>query len=209
MAVTWNPTLLDTVLAPGISSFTEADIPDLSPEFTQAPHWMANHFLNSALGSRWSGPLRIHLVTGLLRAQLAFAAYHDARVLSSEYLTGHNPHTPRVRRYFELVGKWESCVHNLQMFIDAFNKIAAPSKAYETGDDSEEERLCKLANDIKHLGRSPKDEHTIPMWLTNDGLKSMQSAVSYHEMAKLIRATSAFADRLQHPGGGNQDDPKQ
>lgn len=208
MVVTWNPELLDQVLAPGISTFTVADIQDLSAEFPQAPHWMSNHFLNSALGARWSGPLRIHVVTGLLRAQLAFVAYHDARLLSAEYLKGHNPHTPRVKRYFELVGKWESCVHNLQMFIEAFNKFAAPSKAYEAGDNSSEERLCKLANDIKHLGRAPKEEHSIPMWLTNTGLQSIQSAVSYPEVAKMIRVTSAFAERLQHPGGFSDDVPE-
>ena len=43
MAVTWNPALLDTVLAPGISTFTEANIPNLSPEFPLAPHSMANN----------------------------------------------------------------------------------------------------------------------------------------------------------------------
>lgn len=204
--MTFNGSLLDATLAPGISSFTAAEIPDLSAEFPQSRHWMSNHFLNSIFGPRYAGPLRVHLITALLRAQLAFAAYQEARSLSSEYFDGHNPFSPRVRRYFELVGKWETCVHNIQMFIDAFNKFAAPTKAYDPGDNSEEERVCKLSNDIKHLGRARTDEHTVPMWLTNTGLQSFGSRVSYQEMATLVRALSGFADRLQHPGSLNETD---
>lgn len=138
----WNPQLLDEVLAPGISSFTCAEIPDLSSEFDQSTYWMSNHFLSSATGVRYSGHGRIHVVTAILRAQLGFAAYHEARHGSSDYLLGNDPYNPRVRKYFALVGKWESCVHNIHLFIDAFNLFAKPEKAYKTGEKSEEERLC-------------------------------------------------------------------
>jgi hypothetical protein len=197
----WNPDLLDDVLAPGISRFTDANIPDLSSEFDQSTYWMSNHFLSSATGVRYSGRGRIHLVTAILRAQLGFAAYHEARQASCEYLLGNNPLNPRVRKYFALVGEWETCVHNIHLFIDAFNLFAKPEKAYTTGDGSEEERLCLLSNDVKHLGRAAKEEHCIPMWLTNDGLVSLTSNVSYLEIAKLVRTMARFADLLQHPAG--------
>ena len=201
--VKWNPDLLNEVLAPGVADFTAAEIIDLIPEFDQSTHWMSNHFLNSALGVRYSGDRRINIVTAILRAQLSFAAYHEAKAASDKYLAANDPHNPSARSYFALVGKWEMCVHNVHLFMDAFNKFAMPAKAYTTGDNSEAERLCRLSNDIKHLGRVTTGEHTIPMWLTNEGLQSVQSFVSYREIADIIRELARCADILQYPASAS------
>src|SRR5436190_793638 len=48
-ALKWNPQLLDKHIAPGISNFSQANIPDLSGKFPQADHLVANFFLNSIL----------------------------------------------------------------------------------------------------------------------------------------------------------------
>jgi hypothetical protein len=45
----WNPEILREFIAPGITKFTSADIPDLTKRFPQAPYWVTNHFLNNAL----------------------------------------------------------------------------------------------------------------------------------------------------------------
>jgi hypothetical protein len=45
----WNPDILAKFVAPGIADFTYADIPDISEQFPQSPHWVVNHFLNNAL----------------------------------------------------------------------------------------------------------------------------------------------------------------
>lgn len=42
----WSSTLLDTVVAPGVSKFCVAEIPDLTGLFPHAQHWLTNHFLN-------------------------------------------------------------------------------------------------------------------------------------------------------------------
>jgi hypothetical protein len=44
--VQWNPEILDKLIAPGVSRFTDARVPDVGREFPEAEHWLANHFLN-------------------------------------------------------------------------------------------------------------------------------------------------------------------
>ena len=49
----WNPLLLDKHIAPAISSFTSASIPDLAGHFPQADYWPVNYFLNATLRAAW------------------------------------------------------------------------------------------------------------------------------------------------------------
>lgn len=73
----WNPDLLDRNIAPGISSFTSAEIPDLSDKFPQADYWPVNYFLNGVLRAAW-GDRHRQVVIGLLRrASHAWNTYRD------------------------------------------------------------------------------------------------------------------------------------
>ncbi len=48
--VAWNKDLLDKYIAPEISKFVSADIPDLTGLFPQSEYWLTNHFLNTVFG---------------------------------------------------------------------------------------------------------------------------------------------------------------
>lgn len=74
----WDPDLLDKFVAPGISKFTDARIPDLSLEFPEARYWLANHFLNNTLSGSFPDRTRQLVMGYLRRAHHAFEAYHDA-----------------------------------------------------------------------------------------------------------------------------------
>jgi hypothetical protein len=82
MAISYNTGLLDRYIAPGISTLTLCGAPDITSAHPEAPHWMANHFLNSAFRGTFKNKFRQYAVNQILRAQVAFADYHEARDLS-------------------------------------------------------------------------------------------------------------------------------
>ena len=75
---------------------------------------------------------------------------------------------------------------------------------FVAGDGSREQRAYELANAIKHwsghVASQKYDETlTIPVWLTNDGLKSLKYQISFADLATLISEIAAVADELQAP----------
>jgi hypothetical protein len=203
----FNPEILDRNVAPGISKFTNADIPDLRAEFPQASHWLSNHYLNTLLGPNYAGSFRQYAVSMLFRAQAQFDLYHRAREQTAIYLEKSPTHNPAVREYYQAVNLWETCLLNYQMFIDLYTK-AVVKKAFEPADGSEEQRAYDLANSVKHWGgfinsQRRKEEHNIPLWLSNDGLHSHEGNLSYQELAAITREVAKTGDQLENPSAAN------
>ena len=56
MTVQFRAELLERYIAPGITKFSQAEIPDLRQLHTQNPFWLTNHFLDSALTASFKPP---------------------------------------------------------------------------------------------------------------------------------------------------------
>ncbi len=137
----WNPELLDTHIAPGISEFREALIPDLSGRFPQADFWVGNYFLNSVLRVGFRDRWR-QIVNGFLRrASQGFAAYLDARRLTLEYLDGNSPLNPRIGRYYKATAAWEGFAIDMTIATDLFKWMNNGAGAFTKNDGSKEYRL--------------------------------------------------------------------
>lgn len=207
MAVSFNLEFVDRFLAPGVSTFTICDAPDITENHLQATHWLTNHFLNSLLRSHYKDRFRQYAINQLLRAQTSFRDYHEARALTLEYLRAGSPDNPATRTYFKAITKWESCFLNFQIFVDVMNWMKKELKdelVFKNGDGSPEQRAYLVANSIKHWGadiaanrHAPDD--TIPMWLTNAGLSTRLTIVTYAELAGLMAQLATAADLLQDP----------
>jgi len=203
----WNPKILDSKIAPAFSTFTKADVPDVVVEFSEAKHWLSNHFLNTALGRDFKPRWKQHFMTLLMRCQSAFAFYDEARLATADYLSPEpgSPGVPRVRRYFRAVSLWEATVLNWGMAVEAFNHTS-DVKAFEKGDGSVEDRAYLIYNTVKHWGKTvesgrhePTD--TVPLWLTNEGLNTRPSTLPFAELAQLLRDLGNVANKIQHPEG--------
>ena len=207
MAISYSTALLNRYLAPGISAFTSCDAPDITAAHPEAPHWLANHFLNSAFRGTFKNKYRQYAVNQIFRAQVAFADYHEARSLTAEYLARGKPDNPASRAYFRAVARWESCLLNLHIFIDVMNRMKKDLKdepVFKEGDGTPEQRAYGMANTVKHFGSDIfADRHaeadTIPLWLTNTGLRTRMLEVTYHELATLVSEVATAADELQDP----------
>jgi hypothetical protein len=207
MAISFNTDLINRLLAPGLSEFTVCDAPDLTAAHDQATHWLANHFANTLLGPNFKDRFRQYALNQLLRAEVAFRDYHEARDLCLKFFEGGRPDCPAIRTYFRAVSRWESCLLNIQIFIDLMNKMkqaVGDEPVFVAGDGSREQRAYELANAIKHWGghvSSPKHDEslTIPVWLTNYGLKSHKYQISFADLGTLVSEIAAVADELQYP----------
>jgi hypothetical protein len=207
MSISINTDSINRLLAPGLSEFTACDAPDLMSAHPQATHWLANHFLNTLFGPNFKGRFRQYVLNQLFRAEVAFRDYHEARDLCLEFFEAGRPEYPTIRTYFRAVSRWESCLLNIQVFVDVANKMklaVGDEPVFLAGKDSREERAYELANAIKHWGghvASQKHDEslTIPMWLTNHGLKSQKYQISFAELAALVSEIAIVADELQDP----------
>jgi hypothetical protein len=200
----WSSAILNEYIAPGVSTFTAAEVPDLTDRHSQAPHWLANHFLNSVLRAAYGPGFRQAALGYLRRAHHAFRSYHDARRLTLAFVQGHEPGVPRLREYYDAVAAWETFVLQCSMAYDLFRWLNQGQGAFEKGDGSKEQRLYRMANQIKHVpscidsGQCTAND-TIPLWLTNEGLNSFGLSVSFAEAGELLSDLARVADDLQDP----------
>ena len=85
---------------------------------------------------------------------------------------------------------------------------------FKDGDETLQQRAYALANTVKHYGSDIfADRHaetdTIPLWLTNTGLKTRTVEVTYLELATLVSEVATAAFELQDPlSFGNPDDAR-
>jgi hypothetical protein len=207
MVLTWNSQLLDKLIAPGISTFTQATIPDLTGRFSQADHWVGNFFLNSIFRGSYSDDVR-QLVLGFLRrAQLAITAYNDARDLTLKYLDGMAPDNPRLRAYYAATARWENFAIESSILLDIFRYINGGQGAFVKGDRSLEDRLYHLANKVKHIGDDIRNKglygvtDSVALWLSDAGLNGIGVQVTYTEAAGFLEDVAKMADEIQDPLG--------
>lgn len=89
------------------------------------------------------------------------------------------------------------------MGYEILRKVAK-RKVFQNGDGSEYERLNHLYNRLKHTESAierdqiPKDS-TLPVWMTNAGLQSADSNLSWQELANLLAELSSLASVLEDP----------
>ncbi|MEA2163347.1 MAG: hypothetical protein QOK37_1474 [Thermoanaerobaculia bacterium] len=196
--------VLNEYLAPGYTELSEVDIPDLRSEFEQAEHWLANHFLNSVLRGRYREGARHLALAYLRRTSGAFDAYHRARKLTLEFLDLRKAGKQPVRGYYVMIDAWESCFLQAGMAVDLFRAMIDGEKLFEKNDGSAQERAYTIANQIKHAASCVASGHvtktdTVSLIVQNRGLSSYAVAITFHELAEILRDFSRVADRLQDP----------
>lgn len=200
MAIQFSLTIVDKHIAPGVSAFTVADIPDMSGWAKESQHWIANFFLNSALTSSFKQPMDAYAFNFLRRAQFAYAEHHLARTFTLSFLAGSRQ---SATQYCESLHHWESFLgqawHAYALLLKAFQ-----GTAFKKGDGSIEERLNHFYNAMKHVESRIENKQmllnaTVPVWLTNEGLCSVDASLSYVETAEVLKQLAIWADTLMSP----------
>lgn len=200
MAIQFSSDLLNKHIAPGLSTFTEADIPDMSSCSKESPHWIANFFLNSAFTASFAPPMNVYAYNFLRRAQYAFSEHHYARESTVAFLSngGQSP-----TRYAAALFHWECFLgqawHAFNILVTAWD-----GKAFEKNDKSIEQRLNALYNQMKHVESRIDNGQmipgaTVPIFLEKEGLRSVDAGLTYSETGEILKELAKYADALMNP----------
>lgn len=200
MTVQFSSAVLDTHIAPGVSAFTAADIPDMSSWAQESSHWVANYFLNSALGGSFAPPMNAYAYNFIRRAQYAFSEHAIARASTLAFLA-HSSQSPR--HFADALFHWECFLgqawHAYGILITAWK-----GKAFDKNDGSVEQRLNALYNQMKHVESRIDNAQlipgaTVPVWLENQGLRSIDTSLAFSETGEVLKELARYADALSNP----------
>jgi len=192
--------IINKHIAPGVSAFTRAEIPDMSTWAKESSHWVANFFLNSSFSAAFKPPMNAYAYNFLRRAQAAFAQHQLARECTLSFLSvgGQSP-----TKYCDALFHWETFLgqswHAYALLLKAFS-----GTAFRKGDGSIEERLNLLYNAMKHVESRIENgqmlpDATVPVWLTNDGIWSVDASMTYNETGEVLKQLAVWADALMNP----------
>jgi hypothetical protein len=200
VTVQYSTTILDKHIAPGVSTFTKADIPDMSSWSKESPHWIANFFLNSTFSASFAPPMNAYAYNFLRRAQYAFAEHYLARESTLAFLASGGQ---SATRYADALFHWE-CFLGQAWHAFALLVTAWEGKAFEKNDGSVEQRLNALYNQMKHVESRIENEQmipgaTVPVWLENEGLRSVDANLTYAEAGEVLKELAKYADALSNP----------
>ena len=192
--------VLDELIAPGASTFVRADIPDMSAFHRESKHWVANFFLNSLLRGQWKPPHNAYLYNYFRRAEGAFREHALARTATLDYVSSGRQSPSR---YSLAIFHWEIFLgqawHAFKLLEKAFGFVL-----YTQGVSSVEERLNQLYNQMKHVeSRIAAGQMlpgaTVPVWMTNEGLASVDAQLSWKETAEVLKEVAKWADVFVDP----------
>jgi hypothetical protein len=196
--VQFSSFFLDKYVAPEISSFTEASIPDMSAITAEQGYWLVNFVLNSGFQVSMDDALRRTLYNFLRRTEAAFREYEVARQSTLEYLANRDA----ISGYIVAVGHWEVL---LSQAYQAWCLLARGQRIlFQPGDGSPMQRLNLLYNRAKHAEKAitaqqlPPDG-TLPVWLKNNGLHCVESSLSFEEVAEILEDLAHWAEASQDP----------
>lgn len=175
---------LDKFVAPKLSLLTTCGMPQI--EFPEVPFGAV--ILNQIF-ARPRPPKQIRLLTNMFRwMDAAFVGYAGARESLSTYTI-----VPRgkLRDYYRAVLRIEQCLaatdHAGVLAHDLFG--LAGKQYYEQCDGSPRERLRELYVASKHIDGKIRqrgglrDDATLPIWLTNEGIESKNYTLYFNELA--------------------------
>lgn len=209
MAFTWNPSLLNRVIAPGIAEFTAAEIPDLAYLAPITAEWLHTDKLFQIYEKHFTGQSRQYAVTLLHRAYACWTIYEQARASSVQYLSKTALHNPRTALYYSAVTQWESCLLTQLTYSDTLTKLNNGHRNFEPGDNTAGCRAYRMAQAIQAWSTpsrrlTPGDQDTVPLWLTNTGLHTRNLSLSFRELSRLIEENCISSDMICSPEKYNQ-----
>ncbi len=200
MTIKFATAILDKHIAPGVSAFTSAEIPDMTSWSKESTHWIANLFLNSAFSGSFAPPMNAYAYNFIRRAQYAFSEHALARDSTLSFITngGQSP-----KSYADALFHWECFLgqawHAFGMLVTAWE-----AKAFEKNDGSLGQRLNAMYNQMKHVESRIDNGQmipgaTVPVWLENEGLRSVDANLTFAETAEVLQELAKFADALSNP----------
>ena len=193
----------DTYIAPDVSSFARAAIPDMSHLRSKSSSWIPNYILNAVLRAEVASPEREYRMNFLRRAVIADTKYNLARTSTLAFLDSGGT---VFRHYFDAIHHWEQFLAATWLALDTLRTWTG-KKIFQKNDGSAEQRVNALYDQMKHadsriknasLGQMPA-QGPLSVWLTNDGLQGTECRLSWDEAAQMLRQVADIAHAFEDP----------
>ena len=184
---------LDTYVGYKMSDIIECGAPDMEQEDDK---WLNTFILNSVFGVTIAEREKAHLLNFVRRVEGAFSTYHEARNSLIKHIETPNN---TISHYFRALLNFEICVSQLYQSIELLCKLAG-EQAFDKGSNCEYERLHDVYIDSKHMdkmiegGKLPEGA-LAAVWITNEGLESARSKISFVELTNLMRVMAKIAEK--------------
>lgn len=187
--------LLDQFISADLSSLTENN----TFLFDKEKHWVGAFILNATLRYQYEEKQRIYIMNMLRRIESTFYQYNLGSLLLDDFL---NEDKVSISKYLSAIVCIEiSISHLYQAYMLGNKMVGKDKKLFERNDGSSIERLNKLYNVAKHYDSSISNDsleelNTIPIWITNEGIKSNKSFLNFDELHAMMREVALIADEI-------------
>jgi hypothetical protein len=190
---------LDHFVAHRLSELTVCGAPELG---VGSSTWLNRFILSTIFTTRLEGQPRAYLFNFFRRAEAAISAYNDARNALKEQVAARTGN--HISSYFKALLYFEVC---LSQYVQAWRMLETGTKSFiQSGSKPPErpigfDRVSKLHRVSKHMderiegGQLPPNA-TSAIWITNEGLISVETKVLFSELCELLTQTAAGADFL-------------
>jgi hypothetical protein len=176
---------LDTFISEKIMMITECNLKDMNIDFPNSQKWVSGFGLMVMFQNQPPEDKRHLALQFLRRAEMAFSEYERARISLLDHIKG----APRWSPYFQALYHIELTIALLYQVAEcSTEELKIPLFEKKDGSSIDRIRLINIATK-HHLA---VDEQTV--WLTNKGVKSKKSSVSYVELEALLNEYGSIAN---------------
>jgi hypothetical protein len=191
---------MDTFIAPRLSELTKAKAPDLHSCTKEYGNWVINFILNVIFRVKIIEQNRQLIMYFLRKVEGAFQEYHEGRYFLENYITNRNK---KISSYFHSLRHFESAMTLAYQAFEAIRTMIK-EKLFTKEDGTPLQRLNKLQNLSKHankeISRSDfSSEFNISIWLTNEGIESHDTTLSFSEFSLLLIELAKLAEVISNP----------
>ncbi|MDO9709823.1 hypothetical protein [Paracraurococcus lichenis] len=208
----WGAHVLDNYISPKLSELTACS----PPEVAALPAYRGAIVLNELFaGIVYTEALRVAASIFILRLREATDDYRNACIELKAYISALPKHD-RLEAHTNALSNFESCLIKLNISAAALARVASivgANPLYKKHDRSPLDRLCILANRIKHFDQdilaATNQKIPVPLapvWLVNDGLECVVCKLSFEELAFILTDFAEDAQNLavKFPAEANQ-----
>jgi hypothetical protein len=198
----------DNYVAPEISKFDRAEIPDMSATQPESLDWMSSYVRSSVLRGAAPSPQREYRFSFLRRATIVYSEHGLARQATLAYLESEEQ---SFGKYFMAIHHWEQFLTAAWHALEALRYAAFVGRLHVQGDGSIAQRLHSLYYQTKHTegritsGQMPP-QALLAVWLCNSGLRSHDSELTFAETGEIVAKLGDWAHVAVDPSTSPERD---
>jgi hypothetical protein len=188
---------LNKYVSSNLSELTENNIQKLQKELSSY-RWVNSFILTSIFQRQYDEKDRIYILNMLRKVESLFINYHQGGLALDIFLTNKK----KISSYFEAIMYIEITItHTYHAFM--FGKqLAKIEKLYDNKNESDNsplKRLNLIHRFIKHYdekigARNIEEISNLPIWLSNQGIHTIETQISFVELSEMINELEQIAN---------------